>query len=206
MKPTLKDQEIVNKMKIGLICLLSRLLTKDNNSFLKIMKYTKQSPLIYEDEEEYNFLFQDVNKTLEDNSYVYNKDDDMVLLRQNAFVPLCKFNANFKEMTFSNCKLFKRSFTNKGIGFTFNGLRAKDLYKTSESSQINSAIKIFSFNQETQSRLMQSSSSKHSLHVIVDNNEEEIQRYETTISESKPSGRGLIHAKFKESYTEVCTG
>ena len=51
------------------------------------------------------------------------------LYRQNAFVALCKHDTENKILTFENCHLFKRSFTNKGIGFTYNIAKAADLIK-----------------------------------------------------------------------------
>ena len=39
---------------------------------------------------------------------------------RNVFVAMCKFSNNVMEMTHQNCNLFKRSYTDKGIGFTFN--------------------------------------------------------------------------------------
>ena len=37
-------------------------------------------------------------------------------------------------MRIENCHLFKRSFTNKGIGFTFNSDIGQNLYKISNNN------------------------------------------------------------------------
>ena len=125
-------------------------------SFLNLMKYTKQSPTVYENTEEYDMTFKKLNSIPAASKYKFRKDNR----RQNAFVPLCRHEAK-TEMTFLNCNLFKRSFTNKGIGFTYNIAKADDLIKN--SSKLGEAIKIFSVNNHDDVRLMQSSKSDHAL-------------------------------------------
>ena len=123
------------------------------------MKYTKQSPTLFENTEEYEMTFKNLNSIPAASKYKFKRD----YRRQNAFVPLCRNEAKTK-MTFLNCNLFKRSFTNKGIGFTYNIAKATDLIK--KSSKLDEAIKIFSVNEHDDIRLMQSSSSEHALQEV----------------------------------------
>ena len=75
-------------------------------------------------------------------------------------------------MTFENCNIFKRSFTNKGIGFTSNNDVEDKLIKHDYKS------KAFFTNTTRTPTLMKSASLKDSLHVVIENNMEEVERYE----------------------------
>ena len=92
--------------------------------------------------------------------------------RDNAFVAMCQFENNVETMTFSNCNLFKRSFTNKGLGFTFNNELEEKLIKKDYRS------KVLFHNNHRIPALMKSASSEHSLRVVIENNAEEVLRYE----------------------------
>ena len=99
------------------------------------MKYSKQSPTIYEDEEEYNTIFENINSTLLKHDFIFRSNTDSVFQRQNAFIPLCKYGLDNVIMTFINCKGFKRIYTNKGIGFTYNNAKVEDLLKGSSTQE-----------------------------------------------------------------------
>ena len=85
-------------------------------------------------------------------------------------------------MTMSDCNLFKRSFTNKGIGFTFNNERKEKVFKEHYKSPV------FFFNSKRKPSLMKSASSKHALKAVVENNVEEVERFDRTKSPSQPEG------------------
>ena len=85
---------------------------------------------------------------------------------------MCQFENNVETMTFSNCDLFKRSFTNKGLGFTFNNELEEKLIKKDYRS------KVLFHNNHRIPALMKSASSEHSLRVVIENNAEEVLRYE----------------------------
>ena len=102
---------------------------------------------------------------------------------------MCDFETKVIQMTFGNCHLFKRSFTNKGIGYTFNNERNNILMK--EDFRGN----IFFPNFDRIPSLMKSASLEHSLKVVIESNAEEVERYEKTIDASVPNHKG--HLKFK---------
>ena len=81
-------------------------------------------------------------------------------------------------MMFSSCDLFKRSFSNKGIGFTFNNENGETLYK--DSSNLGLLMKVFKTNDKIKVQNMKSAGSQHSLKVLIENSAEEIERYENT--------------------------
>ena len=90
---------------------------------------------------------------------------------KNAFVALCRFGDDIQEMAFRTCNLFKRSFTDKGIGFTFNNEIENKLIKTDFHSTA------FNPNTDRSPSLIKSAASKHALRVVIENNAEEVERY-----------------------------
>ena len=88
----------------------------------------------------------------------------------NAFVAMCNFADKEKQMRFDNCKLFKRSFTNNGIGYTFNNEKYSEMMKNDFKNSVF-------FPSMSKPLLMKSSNSKHALRVIIENNAEEVDRY-----------------------------
>ena len=74
-------------------------------------------------------------------------------------------------MTFRNCNLFKRSFTNHGLGFTFNNAKEEKLIKRDFQN------KIFNHNKNRDPSLMKTANPQHSLSVLLENNAEEVQEY-----------------------------
>ena len=59
--------------------------------------------------------------------------------RGNAFAALCTYGKNAQKMLFSACDLVKRTFSNMGIGFSFNtelGKGSNNSYNIKLSYQI----------------------------------------------------------------------
>ena len=81
-------------------------------------------------------------------------------------------------MLFTNCNLFKRSFSNKGIGITFNSEIGKILFKRSLNFGI--AMEVFLINNQRKVSKMRSAGSEHALKVLIQNNLEEVEYYENT--------------------------
>ena len=84
---------------------------------------------------------------------------------------MCKFEDSDESMTFKNCNLFKRSFTTQGLGFTFNNEEESKLIKE-DFRKI-----ALSVNVNKKPYLMKS---KHSLTVVIENNAEEVEKYENS--------------------------
>ena len=179
--PPCADEEIVQMLKLEQICKFLRSVSGNRHAFMKLMKFTKQSPVYLEDDEEHTSVFnKDVMKKFE-----FIGIDNHI--RSNAFISMCSFEGNPKEMKLDNCKLFKRSFTNKGIGYTFNNEIESTLMKRDLYSQTLYP------NTKREPSLMISASSEHSLKVIIENNKEEVKRYEDTIDVNK--AKGTLHLK-----------
>ena len=116
--------------------------------------------------------------------------------RPNSFISLCQFEQNPQLMRLDNCNLFKRSFTNRGLGFTFNNDKIQQLYK--HTKNIDLQLDSFFFNKEQDPKLT-SASPDDALKVMIENNFEEISDYENTQSPVNPAG----DMKFKPVSTLV---
>ena len=95
---------------------------------------------------------------------------------------MCKFGlvSGQETLRIGNCKLFTRGFTNKGIGITFNQEIGQNLYKMSDN--IDVIRKTALVNEEKSISNMKKAGSKHALKILLENNIEEVEDYEKTIS------------------------
>ena len=90
-------------------------------------------------------------------------------------------------MTFSNCDLIKRSFTNVGIGFTFNNELKENLYKKADDLEL--LLSTYMINNDRKVSKMKSASSKQAFKILLENNVEENKFYENTKNEEDPTGQ-----------------
>ena len=74
-EPPCSNNEIVMKFKIRSICEFNKVIATNRESFLKLMMYTKQSPVFLDTEKEYLSLFQQANNTLNANGYFYRQQE-----------------------------------------------------------------------------------------------------------------------------------
>ena len=93
---------------------------------------------------------------------------------------MCSYSNNVEKMLFSNCNLFMRSFTNKGIGIAFNSEIGKILFK--KSSNFGIAMEIFMVNNKRKVSKMKSAGSEHALKVLIETNLEAVETFEKTKS------------------------
>ena len=89
---------------------------------------------------------------------------------------MCNFEDYVDKMTFENCNLFKRSFTNEGLGYTFNNERDELLLKRSYRSST-----MFQ-NRKVDTVLMKAASPDHSLRTVIETSAEERLRWEKSFS------------------------
>ena len=67
--PPCLDKNLISKMELRPICEFILSVSKSRKSFMRLMKYTKQSPIVYESDEEYNSLFQNLNIALNSENF-----------------------------------------------------------------------------------------------------------------------------------------
>ena len=84
-----------------------------------------------------------------------------------------------------NCKLFKRSFTDKGIGYTFNNEVDYDFYKKSKNNEV--LRKVLKVNEENNILNMRKAGSKHALRVLLENSLEEVENIDESAENKKPT-------------------
>ena len=143
------------------------------------MKFYKQSPIFYISGEEENDIFAGLERV----SPQYEYFPRPLTTRPNSFISLCQFAKDPPLMRLNNCDKFRRSFTNRGLGFTFNNQKADNLYQHGNNLKLQ--LDSLFFNNEENSRMMNSASPDDGLKVLIENNMEEIYNYEKTKVTSK---------------------
>ena len=89
-------------------------------------------------------------------------------------------------MKMSKCNLFKKSFTNKGIGYTFNNKKIQYLFKLSGNNNV--LLKLMMANKNVNVSNMRKAGSLHALKVLIQNNVEEIEAFEKTATSDNKAG------------------
>ena len=179
--PPCHDMSLAEQFKFNSICDFLRNISSDKAPLLKLMKFSKQSPVFNVSEHEENDIFAD----LESVSSQYGYFPKSMPSRPNSFISLCQFEKNPELMRLDNCNKFRRSFTNRGLGFTFNNDKIQQLYK--HNKNIDLQLDSFFFNKEHDPKLT-SANPDDALNVMIENNFEEISHYENTQSAANPAG------------------
>ena len=109
-------------------------------------------------------------------------------MRDNPFVALCSFEDDLENLSFDDCKLFKRSFTNTGLGYTTNNQLRTKLYKPG-TSKFRIQNKVFFTNKKHNLKMMKSANPKHALRLMLEYNRGKVEIYENTKSTAQPEGR-----------------
>ena len=161
----------------------------NRDAFLKLMKFTKQSPTFSVETDEI-LSTMDIT-SLSKFGYNHRKYKAMALFyfrheryyfsfhnvilfqvrMDNAFIAMCKFGNDVNIMTMWNCHHFKRSFTNQGLGYTFNNEQENNLIREDFKS-----LQFFT-NTARDPSFMKSASPEHSLRVVIESNAEQIQNF-----------------------------
>ena len=181
--PPCNNDEIIQAYKLKRLCNLMKNFSDNPLALLGMLKYSLQSPVFLEGELENNLLFVTKNASL--SKFGYSATRYQVKRRPNAFVATCSFGYDLKHKVFDDCKLFSRSFTNMGIGYTANNQIARELYKSKHFGMRSN----FMFpNDQIDPKNMATAGSDYALRVFVENNREEVERYENTKSGQDPNG------------------
>ena len=103
-------------------CETTRSLHDKLRPLLKVMKYAAQPPHYIETDEEMNLTFNNANFLNYPLSYPLPK------IFRNPKIPICAYDGIPENPRLTNCRLFSRSISNEGLGYTFNGANFWDLY------------------------------------------------------------------------------
>ena len=114
-------------------------------------------------------------------------------MRDNPFVALCSFEDDLENLYFDDCKLFQRSFTNTGLGFTTNNQLRNKLYKQG-TNKFRNQNQLFFTNNRQNMKMMKSANPKHSLRVMIEYNRGKVEIYEKT-REIPNNPEGMIDLK-----------
>ena len=98
------------------------------------MKYAIQPPVLTQSEKEYQMDFTNLSLLLPD----YELIDDQQKLKWtfNPRIFMCQFDSEPYEMNPGNCNIFKRVFTNDGIGYAFNHRDLNQGFQNSRGNQM----------------------------------------------------------------------
>ena len=188
-----QDVSLVKQFKFESVCDFLKNISSYKTALLTLLKFSKQSPVFQVSEKEENETFGNLASVSSQYGYFPQK----VQTRPNSFISMCQFQRTPNVMRLENCDLFRRSFTNKGLGFTFNNAKSEDLYKHSRNLDLQ--MKTFFFNNQDDPRMINSASPDESLNIIVENNFEEIFAYENTKNADNPEGE----IKYKPKSVDV---
>lgn len=108
-------------------------------------------------------------------------------MRDNPFVALCSFEEDLENLSFDDCKLFKRSFTNSGLGFTANNEIRNKLYKRPEN-KFKDQNYVFNTNNKKAPTNMRSARPEDALRLMIEYNRERVEIYEKTRHPGSPQG------------------
>jgi len=175
------------------VCQFLRNISSSKEAILKLLKFSKQSPVYQVSDEEQEDTFGNLDAVSAQYGYFSEPDQS----RPNSFISMCKFQKVPEVMNLNNCDLFRRSFTNKGLGFTFNNDRSDHLYK--KKKNIDLQMKTFYFNNKVDPRMIASANPDESLRLILENNIEEVYNFERTKSPTNPPGE----IKFKPKSVDI---
>ena len=115
-------------------------------------------------------------------------------VRDNPFVSLCSFGIDLENLLFDDCKLFKRSFSDSGLGFTTNSQIRSKLYKIG-TKIFSSQNEVFFTNNKNYPKIMKSSSPKDALRLMIEYNREKVEKYESTRNNDPQNPEGEIFLK-----------
>ena len=132
-------------------------------------------------EEEWS-IFSNAVESFSETPYKVRKPTEDKRRNFNPFIPLCQYAGKPKKMTFRNCNLFRRSFTNVGLGYSFNNGRFQEMFKDNKMN--NLMLKSLFFNNEVNIRYPESSGPDYALELVLDANIEEVQRYEKSAEDT----------------------
>ena len=167
------------------VCEFLRNISSNKVALLKLMKFSKQSPIFKISEEEENDIFADLERVSQQYEY-FPITMTKTKQRPNSFISLCQFAKDPPQMRLNNCDKFRRSFTNRGLGFTFNNKKADNLYKHGDNIKLQ--LESLFFNKDNDPKMMHSASPDEGLKVLIENNMEEINNYEKTKVPSNVAG------------------
>ena len=135
-KPPCRDVEQSKIYKFSPCCDFVNSFTENFEATLKLMKYSVQSIHFQDSADEENRVFGEIEKAFEPSSFNLKPRGPATRRNFNNLIPLCQYAGIPEEMRFANCDLFRRSFSNLGLSFTFNADKFWQIYQKSEYTKL----------------------------------------------------------------------
>ena len=125
--PPCQNIDLAREFGFEECCKFIQEISKYRIKLMKVLKFSIQHPHLLESVKEEMSIFENITK--EDPKWRTMNFSEDTRRNFNPFIPLCQYRGMPKLMTFRNCHLFHRSFTNKGLGYSFNSDIFDNVYK-----------------------------------------------------------------------------
>ena len=135
-EPPCKDVKMSETFKFKPCCDFVKTFTDNYQASLKLMKYSIQPVHFQESYEEETRVFSNITNVFKDSGFFIKPNGILNRRNFNSFIPLCQYAGKPIEMKFQNCNLFQRSFSNMGLGFSFNGESFWNTFKRNKYNSI----------------------------------------------------------------------
>ena len=127
-RPPCENEEQSRMFKFQPCCDIIKSFSQNIEASLKIMKYSIPAIHFQENVDEEKAVFSNLSAAFEDSSYILKQPSSALRRNFNNFIPLCQYAGNPEKMRFSNCHLFKNSFSNMGLSYSFNMEKLWNIY------------------------------------------------------------------------------
>ena len=117
--------------KYSACCAITNLIRRYPKQALIVMKYGIQSPNLIQSEIEHQTDFGNISKSFPEYELLVNDKNRINTRTYNPRILMCQLDSERNDMNPENCDIFKRVFTNHGIGYAFNHRKFQDGINTS---------------------------------------------------------------------------
>lgn len=131
-KPPCQDLEQSKTYKFSQCCSFVNSFTENFEATMKIMKYFFQAIHHQESFEEEKIVFENITQAFKKSAFIAKHSSAETRRNFNMLIPLCQYAEYPRQVSFSSCNLFKRSFSNLGLSYTFNAERFWEMFQKTE--------------------------------------------------------------------------
>ena len=169
-----QEQALAEQYGFSACCNFNKNISSNRAAMLKVLKFTIQSPHLMESVEEELSIFPNMSQAFP--AYKTIQPSENTRRNFNPFIPLCQYSGQPEVMSFRSCNMFKRTYTDMGIAYSFNSDKFGIIYKETENSK--EANKAFFFNNKEDVRYPESSGKEFILKIVLEANMEQVEQFE----------------------------
>ena len=172
-----KDVEQSKEFDYHPCCEFVKTFSENLEATIKLMKFSVQAPHFYESRKEEQEVFSKLGSVFTNSTSRFIAKTFSIQTRRNfnAFIPLCQYAGEPETMSFARCDLFRRSFTNMGLGYTFNGEKFRNMFKSTDYNAMFERVMVP--NSDTDIRYPESSGPAYRLRFILNGDIDAVAEY-----------------------------